>query len=157
MYEGLAEGPVGLLRLDAPLAQETRHVRGDEVSIGPSAGSEHALNERLGDLALVGVLGRVQTLAGLFASIQKDQYEGYAGWIHTDERPIMLDAVVHVEIGEVERVRPVAPVEHVCRVVGHEEAERGRKVVRLPHQRGELLELDVTTRMGQDTYQTAIV
>ena len=69
----------------------------------------------------------------------------------------MLDAVVHVEIGEVERVCPVAPVEHVCRVIGHEEAERGREVVRLPHQRGELLELDVTTRMGQDTYQTTIV
>ena len=63
MYKGLAEGPVGLLGLDAPLAQETRQVRGDEVSIGPSAGSEHAFNERLGNLALVGFLGRVQTLA----------------------------------------------------------------------------------------------
>ena len=65
----------------------------------------------------------------------------------------MLDAVVRVEIGEIERVLPVAPVEHVRRVVRHEEAERRREVVRLAHQSPELAEGNVPPRMRQDAWQ----
>ncbi len=45
----------------------------------------------------------------------------------------MLDAVVCIQIGQVERVRPVAPIEHVRGILRDEEAERWRKVVRPPH------------------------
>ena len=62
----------------------------------------------------------------------------------------MLDAVVRIEVGEVERVRPVAPAEHVRRVLGHEEAKRRRKVVSLLHERGQLAERDVASRVRED-------
>ena len=65
----------------------------------------------------------------------------------------MLDAVMRVEIGEIERVLPVAPVEHVRRVVRHEEAERRREIVRLADQSPELAEGNVPPRMRQDAWQ----
>ena len=68
----------------------------------------------------------------------------------TAQRRVVLDAVVRVEVGEVERVRLVVAAEHVRGIVGHEVAEGRRKVVRLAHGGVELGELDVPAVVRED-------
>ena len=63
----------------------------------------------------------------------------------------MFNAVVRVDIGQVERVRPVAAVEHVRGVFRDKEAERRRKVVRPLHEGRQLLERDVAARVRENT------
>ena len=58
----------------------------------------------------------------------------------------MLDAIVRVKVGQVERIRLIAAVEHVRGVVRDEEAERRREVVRLVDEPIEVPERDVASR-----------
>lgn len=63
----------------------------------------------------------------------------------------MLDAVMDVEIAQVERAGPVVSGQHICGELGDEEAERRGEVVRLAHAGTELLERDPATIAGKDT------
>lgn len=57
----------------------------------------------------------------------------------------MLDAVVDINIAQIERVRPVTAIQNGGNMIGDEEAERWRKVVCCTHCRVKLTEGDVTT------------
>ena len=63
----------------------------------------------------------------------------------------MLNAVVRVNIGKIERIFPIVPVEHVRCIVRDKEAECGREVVCLVYERRQFLKLDVASRARQDT------
>lgn len=65
----------------------------------------------------------------------------------------MLDAVVDVEVAQVERAGPVVPVQHVCGVLGDEEAERRGQVVRFANASVEFPERDSATAAGNDTWE----
>jgi hypothetical protein len=64
----------------------------------------------------------------------------------------MLNAIMKIEILEIERVPAIASVQHVRRKVRDEEAEAGAEVVRGSDERPELVELDVFAVVGQDIY-----
>jgi hypothetical protein len=49
---------------------------------------------------------------------------------HTGKRRIMLDTIMLIQILKIERILAIALVQHPCAVVGHEETETRRKVVR---------------------------
>ena len=58
----------------------------------------------------------------------------------------MLDTIVRVKVGQVERIRLVTAIEHVRGVVRNEEAERRREIVRLVDEPIEVPERDVASR-----------
>ena len=49
------------------------------------------------------------------------------------ERHIMLNAIVQIQISQVERILPVTLIQHPSSKVWNEEAERGCKVVSCPN------------------------
>jgi hypothetical protein len=57
----------------------------------------------------------------------------------------VLDTVVQVQVLEIERILPVALMQHACAVVGHVEAKGRRKVVRRTDLFVHFLECDATT------------
>ena len=63
----------------------------------------------------------------------------------------MLDAVMHVEVHEVEAPGVVGAVEDPRDVAGDVEAERGSKVVRRTDLGGQLAEGDVASVAGDET------
>ena len=65
----------------------------------------------------------------------------------------MFDAVMDIEITQVERSGPVVPAQHVCCKLGNEEAERWGKVVRFPNASVQLSERDAATTAGKDTWK----
>lgn len=69
--------------------------------------------------------------------------------VRTSERRIVLDAVVHADVTQVERVGPVALAEQAGHVTWHEEAERGREVERRTDGRVHLAERDVAPGAGE--------
>ena len=62
----------------------------------------------------------------------------------------MLDPIVHIQITEVQRIRPEAAAEHVGGVFADEEAEGGREVVRRADLGVELAEGDAAAVAGED-------
>ena len=72
------------------------------------------------------------------------------GTTRTDEGAVMLDAVVRIEVGEVERICFVVAPEHVRGVVDREVGEGGREVVRRARGRVKLRELDIPAVMRED-------
>lgn len=79
--------------------------------------------------------------------------ECYGRRLRTGEGRVVLDAVVRVEVAEVEGVGPVVAAEHVRGVLGHEEAERRREVVRRADRARHVSERDPPPRMRQDTWR----
>lgn len=63
----------------------------------------------------------------------------------------MLDAVMHVDVREVEAPGVVGAIEDPGHVARDVEAERGRKVVRRADLGGQLAEGDVATVVGEET------
>jgi hypothetical protein len=63
----------------------------------------------------------------------------------------VLDAVMHVDIREVETPGVVGAVEDPGHVARNVEAERGRKVVRRADLGGQLVEGDVAPVVGEET------
>ena len=68
----------------------------------------------------------------------------------TAEGRVVLDAVVRADVRQVERVRPVVPLQHRRRVVRHVERERRREVERLPAPVVQVLERDLPPVARQD-------
>ncbi len=69
----------------------------------------------------------------------------------TDHGSVMFDAVMHVDIAQVECAGPVVPGQHVCGELGNEEAERRSEVVCLANASIQLPESDTATTAGKDT------
>ena len=61
----------------------------------------------------------------------------------------MFYPIVKIEVGEVEGVLAVAPVEHVGSEIGDEEAESWREIVCRPDQGTEFIKLDIFPVAGQ--------
>ena len=62
----------------------------------------------------------------------------------TGERGVVLNAVVHINIAEVELACPIVSGKHVGRVFGDEEAERRGKVIRRTNFGVQFAECDVS-------------
>lgn len=62
----------------------------------------------------------------------------------------MFDAVVHVDIAEIEPIRPVTAAENARHEIWHEEAESRGEVVGVAHGIAELAERDISTIVRKD-------
>lgn len=67
----------------------------------------------------------------------------------TCQRTIVFNAIVDVEIAQVERIIPVVSAEHVCGEIGDEEAEARGEVVRLADFCVQLPEADTASGVRQ--------
>jgi hypothetical protein len=71
--------------------------------------------------------------------------------VRTGERSVMFDAVVQVELLQIERILTVVLLQHAGGNMWHESAERGAKVVRRTNLSREFGELDPSSTARNDT------
>jgi len=71
---------------------------------------------------------------------------------HTCQRCIMFDSIVEIEVGEVESVFAITPVQHIRSEVGYEEAEAWCEVIGGSDEGAQVFELDVLAIAGEDAW-----
>lgn len=72
------------------------------------------------------------------------------GDVRTGERGVVFDAVVQVELLQIERILAIVPLQHAGGNVRHKSAERRAKVVRRTDLAREFGELDASSATRDD-------
>ena len=97
-----AELRVARLRLDASFPQETRYIGRREVPAGAGAGREHSVDALMRNLVLIWIVEVINSREG----------------------SVMFNAIVHVDVGEVESVGAEVAHKRARDEIPQEEGER---------------------------------
>jgi len=97
--------------------------------------------------SLINLEMNIVSYATYVIRVRSQRYDG-----HTSEWGIMFNSVVQIQLCQVESVLAVTLLQHVCCITGDEEAKGWWKVARGSNCSIELLEGDIFTVVGQDTW-----
>ena len=131
------------LGLRATLARNTRKIGCGKVSTGTCSARKQLLDKTLRWLALITFDDGV-----LSCNTVQLQRRPLTHGMPTCQGGVVLDAVVDVEIAQVECIVPIVSAQEVRSILGDEEAKTRCEVVRLSDLRVELFERDSAPRVG---------